>query len=96
MFRGAARVDANHARLVKELRKLGISVQSLAAVGNGVPDLLCGWRGANYLVEVKNPDMPPSKRELTDDEKEWHQGWRGRVMVALTLDDVLKELGIQR
>jgi hypothetical protein len=27
----------------------------LFCMGGGVPDLLVGWRGANYLVEIKNP-----------------------------------------
>ena len=38
----AARVDDNHVAVVEALRKAGAMVQSLAAVGDGVPDLLIG------------------------------------------------------
>lgn len=37
-------------------------------IGQGCDFLLCGPFGMAF-VEVKNPAMPPSKRQLTDDEK---------------------------
>lgn len=43
-MRRAARTDANQTAIVEALRKCGASVQSLAAVGKGVPDLLVGLR----------------------------------------------------
>ena len=84
------RVDANQSTIVKSLRQVGASVQSLADLGKGVPDLLVGYRGRNWLMEVKDWKQPPSKRRLTPDEKKWHQAWGGQVHVVETFDEALK------
>lgn len=83
------RVDDNQKDIVKDLIAVGASVQSLANIGKGCVDLLVGFRKKNYLFEVKNPNQPPSKRELTDDEKEWHSSWRGDAHVILTSQDAI-------
>lgn len=83
------RVDQNHSEIVKGLRAVGASVQSIAAVGKGAPDLLVGTKRRNYLLEVKNSDMPPSKRKLTEAEAAWHQCWRGQVSIVHSLDEAL-------
>jgi hypothetical protein len=88
-MRKRARVDGNHAELVQALRQAGCTVQSLAAIGNGAPDLLVGVGGRNLLVEVKNGAKPPSHRRLTPDEATWHQQWRGQVVVVATVDEAL-------
>jgi len=77
MSRRAARTDANHAVTVGALRACGCEVQSLAAVGGGVPDLLVYHRptGRILLVEVKDGSKPPSARRLTPDQVEWHSRW---------------------
>ena len=46
-MRQAAKVDDNQAAIVEALRSLGASVESLAAVGKGVPDLLVGFTVAD-------------------------------------------------
>ena len=86
------RIDLNQKSIVDGLRACGVSVQSLAALGKGVPDILCGHRGRNLVFEVKNPLQPPSKRKLTFAEEEWHDSWRGQVAVIETLEDALKIL----
>jgi hypothetical protein len=78
----AAKVDANHGEIVDALRKIGASVQSLAAVGDGCPDLLVGFRGRNLLIEVKDGSKPPSGRKLTAAQSCWHWAWIGDVRVA--------------
>ncbi len=88
----AAKIDANQTAIVKALRKAGASVQSLASVGNGVPDLLVYFRGY-YLLECKDGSLPPSKRDLTDDQKRWHAAWQGPVHVVLSEADALKTVG---
>ena len=77
-----ARVDANHHVIVNALRQAGCTVTSLAAVGKGVPDLLVGIRGRNYLIEIKDGSKPPSERKLTSDQIAWHESWRGAVRVV--------------
>lgn len=84
------RIDANQPSIVKSLRQIGATVQSLASVGSGCPDLLVGYRGQNHLFEVKDWKQPPSKRKLTPDEKKWHQTWNGQVHVVETFDEALK------
>ena len=71
-MRRRARTDRNQTEIVEALRAAGASVYSLAAVGDGIPDLLCGFRGKTALIEVKDSQQPPSKRQLTPDQLEWH------------------------
>jgi len=92
-MRRAAKVDHNHATIVQALRQVGATVQSLAAVGQGCPDLLVARGGTNYLLEIKNPAQRPSDQRLTPDEQQWHQVWRGHVVVVRTVDEALKAVG---
>jgi hypothetical protein len=86
-LRRAAKVDRNQAEIVEFLRKSGASVQLLHAVGQGCPDLLIGYHGMNYLLEIKDGDKPPSSRKLTADQVKWHDAWRGSVTVIKSIDD---------
>ena len=72
------KVDRNHQEIVEALRKAGISVVSLAVVGKGCGDLLCGYRGFNVLLEIKDGTAIPSKRVLTEDEAKFALHWRGQ------------------
>jgi hypothetical protein len=76
------RTDANQADVVQCLRDLGASVQSLADIGQGCPDLLVGWRELNFVLEVKDGAQPPSKRKLTPAEYDWHDAWRGQKRIV--------------
>jgi hypothetical protein len=89
-MRKTARVDANQAAIVEALRAIGASVQSLAMVGRGVPDLLVGFRSQNWLIEVKDGAKPQSARRLTADEVAWHDGWRGQVATVASIEDALE------
>lgn len=71
-MRRAAKVDGNHGEIVELLRFCGYEVQSLAAVGNGVPDLLVAVGTENVLFEVK---MPGEK--LNAVQARWHRDWPG-------------------
>lgn len=86
-MRRAAHVDGNHRNIVEALRKVGASVQSLANVGSGVPDLLVGYHGHTHLFEVKDPSQPPNKRRLTTCQAEWIARWRGRPVDVVTSAD---------
>ena len=83
------RVDQNQKNIVKALEKCGFTVQSLADVGNGVPDLLFAGFGNNYLAEVKNPAKKPSQRKLTPAQIDFGAKWRGEIYLFETIDDVL-------
>lgn len=89
-MRRAARVDDNQAEIVKTLRYVGCSVTSLASIGRGCPDIVVGYNGVNYLMEIKDGSKPPSKRKLTPDEQTWHEEWRGQVAVVESVQDAFR------
>ena len=84
----AARIDENQTEIVKALKDIGCTVQTLASVGHGVPDLLVGC-GFNILMEVKDGSKPPSKRRLTPDQEKWHKEWKGQVVVVETVKEAI-------
>ena len=87
-MRRAARIDANQSEIVDALRSAGAQVQSLAAVGRGVPDLLVGFRGRLFLFEVKQPGAA-----LTPDEARWHGQWGDMpLFVVRSVDEALERL----
>ena len=93
MSRRAAKVDGNQGDIVAALEAVGASVQSLAAVGNGCPDLLVGFRGTNFVIEVKDPAQPANKRRLNSHQKPWHAEWRGRAHLVETVEQALLVVG---
>lgn len=92
-MRKTARVDANQAAIVEALRAAGATVESLAMVGRGVPDLAVGYRGQTYLLEVKDGAKPESARRLTPAEAAWHDGWRGHAAVVISIEEALAAVG---
>ncbi len=88
------RVDQNQPVIVQALRAVGATVQPLHTVGRGCPDLLVGFRGANFVLEVKNPTQRPSDRRLTPDEQAWHEGWRGQKAIVETAGEALSAIGV--
>lgn len=90
-MRRAPRVDDNHVEIVTALRSVsGVSVSSLAGLGDGVPDLLVGARRVNYLCEIKDGEKPPSRRSLTTDQVQWIERWNGAPVIILTDTDQAK------
>ena len=93
----AARIDANHEQVVLALRTAGATVQSLAAVGKGVPDLLVGFQGKTLLMEVKDGKKTPSERRLTEDQIRWHGAWNGGPLAIVDgVDAALRMLGVMK
>jgi hypothetical protein len=88
-MRRAAKVDANQTEIVKALRQIGAVVQSLAAVGNGCPDLLVGYRNRLFLLELKDGNKPPSAQALTPHQVEWHRTWQGHVVVVNSVESAI-------
>ncbi len=89
MPRYAARVDGNHREIVKALRQIGCSVLNLAPVGEGCPDLLIGFRGANYLLEVKTARGQTNARQ-----RAFKQAWRGHYAVVRSVDEAYGAIGV--
>lgn len=94
-MRRAARRDANHADIARDLRRMlgARAVFDLAAVGDGMADIIVGDQGRNWLFEIKDGAKAPSARKLTPDEAEFHGSWPGQVDVIETVDDALRIMG---
>lgn len=89
-MRRAARTDGNQAQIILALSTAGMSVQSLAGLGGGVPDLLVGFGGVNVLLEVKDGEKPPSGRHETDCQVAWAERWRGQRAVVTTAEEAVR------
>lgn len=89
MTRRAARVDANHAEIVRALRQVGASVQSLARQGDDCPDILVGFRKKNYVWEIKT-----AKGKLKPGQQRWLDLWCGEAQVVRSVDEAFQILGI--
>jgi len=87
------RTDRNHSEIINAIRKIpNISVFSTHEVGKGFPDIVVGYKGINYLIEIKDGNKPPSARKLTPDEVKFHSNWRGQIKIVNNLDEVLNLL----
>lgn len=89
-LRTAARVDANQASIVRALRAVGATVLHTHQLKNCF-DLLVGYRGRTFLMEVKDPTQPASKRQLTEGEAKFREEWRGSPYhVVHTPDEAIR------
>lgn len=87
-MRRAAKVDANQEQVVSALRAAGASVQSLAPIGKGCPDLLVAFRGLMHLMEIKH-----GKGKVNELQTKWHADWKADVHVVYGAEDALRAIG---
>jgi Holliday junction resolvase len=91
-MRYANRIDANQNAIVEALRKAGAVVRIISQ-GDGIPDLLVGYRGYTILMEVKDGDKVPSARKLTEAEQKFFEDWRGGLLVVVnSIEEALEIL----
>lgn len=91
-MRYANRIDANQNKIVDALRKAGAVVRIISQ-GDGIPDLLVGYRGYTILMEVKDGDKVPSARKLTEAEQKFFDDWRGGMLTIVnSVDEALETL----
>ena len=88
-MRYAARVDANQAEIVKQLRAAGCYVWIV-----GLPvDLLVGYNGHTFLVEIKDG----SKKHLTALQQDFFDYWTGGPLVRVdSVEAALRALKLLR
>ena len=82
-----AKRDANEPEIIAALRRVGASVQPVSIPN--VPDLLVGFRGRNYLLEIKT-----AKGKEERGQSEWALLWEGHRAVVRTVDDALIAIGV--
>lgn len=87
-MRRAAKVDANQEQIVSALRAAGCSVQSLAPIGKGCPDLLAAKGGNMWLFEVKRDRGEPNEMQVR-----WHAAWQATVHVVYGPEEALTVIG---
>jgi hypothetical protein len=91
-MRRAARVDENQGLIVKALRACGATVRIITQ-GDGIPDLLVGYRGHTILMEVKDGNKPPSARQLTTAEQIFFDQWTGgKLFIVNSVEEALEVL----
>lgn len=87
--RFARKPDANQAVIISSLEKVGALVYDLSLLGGGFPDLIVGYKGCLYLLEVK-----VGKRKLNRLQKILHRKWEGYFHVVRSPEEALRVLGI--
>lgn len=83
-MRRAAKVDSNQTEVVEAFRTLGCSVQSLAALGKGVPDIMVSLGGITWLVEIKS-----GKGKENPLQTDWAALWLGCRAVVRDMQGVV-------
>jgi hypothetical protein len=90
-MRYAARIDANQEHIVSALRAHGATVR-IVTQGNGLPDLLVGYKGFTLLLEVKDGNKVPSARKLTPAEQKFFDEWTGGMLAIVNSADEAIEI----
>jgi Holliday junction resolvase len=91
-MRYANRIDANQNQIVDAMRKVGAVVRIISQ-GDGIPDLLVGYKGYTILMEVKDGDKVPSARKLTEAEQKFFDDWRGGMLAVVnSIEEALEIL----
>jgi len=94
-MRNIAKTDDNHTDIVKAFRSVpGCLVKDTSRVGGGFPDIVVGFRGVNYLVEIKLPNVANWRSKLNPAQVKFHSEWTGQVIVVRTNSDVWNLLGL--
>jgi hypothetical protein len=89
-MRRDAKPDGNQTEIVTQLRRIpGITVHYVHQLKNFC-DILVGYRGRNYLFEIKKDQ----KKKLTPGEKKFQEEWTGQVNTVSSVEDILLILGI--
>lgn len=87
--RTAAKRDKNEPDIVRALKSIGAVVVKVSE--KGAPDLIVGYLGKTYLLEVKREDGG----KLTEAQDAWMKVWRGGpVPIVRNAEDAVRALGL--
>lgn len=93
MRRRVHRSDSNQKEITDALEQLpGVSFFVASNVGDGFPDLVVGYRGVNYLFEIKSS----AKKKLTKAQKVFFQQWYGTVYRVDSFDEIFSIINEQK
>lgn len=93
--RRAAKIDKNQPEIVKQLRAIqGVTVQP------GMDDILIGYKGNNYWIELKDDDCVSNKTgkilesAIKPSQKKLREEWKGNYHILHSLSQILEVLEI--
>ena len=88
-MRRKPKIDANQPEIVAALRAVGASVWPV----NDRVDLIVGYNGKNYLMEVKDPAQPRSAhKERRERQQKFREEWQGQCVQVETIEQALATL----
>lgn len=87
--------DQNTREICKALREAGARVEYWKGFSRqkGVPDLIVGYAGVTWLIEVKS-----DKGVLSPEQVAWHEAWRkvgGPIATIKTLKEAMAAIGME-
>jgi len=86
------KLDENHRAIVATLQYNGALVGDLSNAGGGIPDLVVGYRGVLFLVEVKT-----LKGALSPKQKEFFAQWSEYpTLIIRTVDEAMDVMEVLR
>jgi len=95
LARRAKKIDSNQREIVKALRAIpGVTVQV------DMSDILVGYKGKNYWIELKSPDNVSKKTGKVMDsaikpsQVKLLKEWKGQYTICYNIDQILKEIGL--
>jgi hypothetical protein len=83
------RKDDNHDAIVRACRQAGLLVEDVH--NGGLCDILIGFRGHLYAVEIK---APGKRKALTPKQKEKRLLWETYVFIVESAEELIKTLGL--
>lgn len=86
----ARRTDANQSEIVHAYESVGATVRTLQQEADGLPDLLVGWQGVNYLIEIKT-----ATGELTPAQVKFFIEWKGQKAIVRDVSEALRVIGVE-
>ncbi len=93
-MRRVCKVDRNQPEIVKGLRKIGATVLITSQLKNCF-DILVGYNGVNYIMEIKDGELVPSKKRLTEGEIKFKDNWRGGTYnIVESLEEAIEIISI--
>lgn len=92
-MRQRARKDDNQTDIVAGLRQIGATVWLTHQLGDGAPDIVVGFRGVNYMLELKDGSKPPSEQLLTAEEARFGYLWKGQYAVVHSFAEAVLVIG---
>jgi hypothetical protein len=87
--RRVCKVDRNQPEIVEALRRYGATVLITSQLKNCF-DILVGFNGHNIIMEIKDGDLPPSKKRLTEGEEKFCDEWKGgKYNIVESIDEAI-------